>query len=109
LPFADRTYHVANSGQAWRTASQHHLVPATHPVENLADRLGPGDIIYFFSYPANQVIGFVYGQARWYNPGAKPIDVALVGKIDTNLDEFVRVSSRVLYDGNLTFWVSRVE
>lgn len=108
LPFVDRTYHVANSGQAWRTATQRPLLPSSHPVENLADRLGPGDIIYHYR-GANQVVGFCYGKARWYDPGAKPLDVALIGKIDRNLDDFVRVSSRILYDGNLTVWLSRAD
>lgn len=107
LPFVDRTYHVANSGQAWRTSSNHDLVPKEHPVENLADRLGPGDIIYWFTGDVNRVIGFAYGQARWYSPGAIPVDVSQIGKIDRNLDEFVRVSSRVLYDGNLTVWFDK--
>ncbi len=108
LPFVDRTYHVANSGQAWRTSAQHGLVPSSHPVENLADRLSAGDIIYHYR-GGNHVIGFCYGKARWYLPGAKPLDVALIGKIDKNLAEFVRVSSRILYDGNLTVWCSRAE
>ncbi|MDE3111329.1 MAG: DUF3830 family protein [Chloroflexota bacterium] len=109
LPFVDRTYHVANSGQAWRTATQRPLLPVAHPVENVADRLGAGDIIYWYKGGVNQIVAFCYGKARWYLPGAKPVDAALIGKIDKGLDGFVRVSSRILYDGNLTAWFSRAE
>lgn len=109
LPFVDRTIHVAWSGAAFRTEQNYELVPEGTPVENPRNDLERGDIIF---YPGHRVrllkVGFCYGEAHWLAPFGEKIDVSLIGKIDTNLAEFERVSQRILADGPLTFWVSRI-
>lgn len=109
LPFADRTIHVAWSGSAFRTEQNYALRPAGAPVENARNDLDPGDVIF---YPGHDVgllkVGFCYGDAHWLAPFGVKIDVALIGKIDTGFSEFRRVADRILADGPLTFWVSRI-
>ncbi len=96
----DRTIHVAWSGHAWRTDRNYQLRPEGEPVENRAERLGPGDVIYYpnFRIPLLK-IGVAYGLAQWLAPFCQPADVALIAKIDENLDEFVGVCRRILYEG----------
>lgn len=109
LPFVDRTIHVAWSGAAFRTEQNYPLRPGGAQVENARNDLEPGDIIF---YPGHEVqllkVGFCYGEAHWLAPFGVKIDVALIGKIDTNFAEFERVAQRVLPDGPMTFWVSRI-
>jgi hypothetical protein len=110
LPFVDRTIHVAWSGSAWRTEQNHELLPADAPVENVGDQLTSGDIIYYPGYRAKLIkVGFCYGNAKWLAPFGVPIDVAVIGKIDRNLDGFERVCRRILPDGPTTVWLSRLE
>jgi hypothetical protein len=109
LPIRDeRTIQTRWSGDAWRTEGNYQLLPKDAPVENIADRLSPGDIIY---YPGQTLvkIGVAYGQAKWLNPFMEPIDVALIGKIDTNLDAFVDVCSKIIFEGPKSVEITRVE
>ena len=110
LPFVDRTVHVAWSGSAWRTEQNHELQPASAPVENATNRLTSGDIIF---YPGHALkltkVGFCYGNAQWLAPFGVMVDVALIGKVDRNLAEFERVCRRILPDGPMTAWVSRID
>lgn len=109
LPFVDRTIHVAWSGAAFRTEQNHPLRPAGAPVENARNDLEPGDIIFYPGHELNLLkVGFCYGEAHWLAPFGEKIDVALIGKIDTNFAEFERVAQRVLPDGPMTFWSSRL-
>lgn len=109
LSLVDRTIHVAWSGSAFRTEQNYALRPASATVENARNDLEPGDVIF---YPGHNVgllkVGFCYGDAHWLAPFGAKIDVALIGKIDTNFSEFRRVADRILADGPLTFWVSRI-
>ncbi len=38
-----------------------------------------------------------------------PIDVALIGKIDTGLEEFVKRCERIIFEGPLDVEISRIE
>lgn len=109
IPFVDRTVQVRWSGDAWRTAGRYEVLPKDHPVENPGGQLSAGDIIYYYTGDLNKVIGFVYGKAQWLAPFMKPVEVSVIGKIDKNLDEFVRVCDRIIFDGPLTVWVARKE
>ena len=108
LPIVDRTIQTRWSGDAWRTEGNYELQPKGSTVENVADRLSAGDIIY---YPGteNIKVGIAYGSAKWLNPFMVPIDVALIGKIDTNLDAFVARCSRIIFEGPLNVEISRIE
>jgi hypothetical protein len=108
LPITDRTIQTRWSGDAWRTEQNYELQPKGAPVENVADRLSAGDIIY---YPGttNIKVGFAYGKAKWLNPFMEPIDVAHIGKIDTNLDAFVKRCERIIFEGPLAVEITRIE
>jgi hypothetical protein len=99
LPIAgDRAIPTQWSGRAWRTEKDYQLVahdPGT-AVENVADRLTAGDIIF---YPRIGKIGIAYGDAKWLGPFYLERHVSLIGKIDTNLDEFVKTSLQIIYEG----------
>jgi hypothetical protein len=110
LPIHDRTIQTRWSGDAWRTEGNYELLPEGTPVENVADRLSAGDIIYYPGYRSGLIkIGIAYGQAKWLAPFMVPIDVALIGKIDTNLDDFVARCSRIIFEGPLDVEISRIE
>jgi hypothetical protein len=108
LPIRDRTIQTRWSGDAWRTERNYELQPKGAPVENIADRLGPGDIIY---YPGttNIKVGIAYGKAKWLNPFMEPIDVAHIGKLDTNVDAFVKRCERIIFEGPLSVEITRIE
>ena len=108
LPIHDRTIQVHWSGDAWRTEKNHELQPKGAPVENVAGRLGAGDIIYFPG-GTNIKIGFAYGKAQWLNPFMEPLDVAHIGKIDTNLDAFVKCCEHIMFEGPLSVEITRIE
>jgi hypothetical protein len=109
LPIRDRTIQTRWSGDAWRTEGNYELLPEDAPVENVAGRLGAGDIIYYPGYRSGLIkIGVAYGQAQWLAPFVVPIDVALIGKIDTNLDAFVGRCQRIIFEGPLDVEISRV-
>lgn len=110
LPIHDRTIQTRWSGDAWRTEGNYELLPEGTLVENVADRLSEGDIIYYPGYPSKLIkIGIAYGSAKWLAPFMVPIDVALIGKIDTNLDAFVERCSRIIFEGPLNVEISRIE
>ena len=96
----DRTIHTAWSGSAWRTERNYQLLPEGEPVENVAERLQPGDVIYYanFRIPLLKV-GVAYGPAQWLAPFRQPIDVALIAKINENLEQFREVCRRILFEG----------
>jgi hypothetical protein len=45
----------------------------------------------------------------WLAPFMVPIDVALIGKIDTNLDAFVERCQRLIFEGPMDVEIARVE
>jgi hypothetical protein len=110
LPISDRTIQTRWSGDAWRTEGNYELLPEGSPVENVADRLGAGDIIYYPGYRSKLIkVGIAYGNAKWLAPFMVPIDVAHIGKIDTNLDAFVKRCERIIFEGPLTVEITRIE
>jgi len=110
LPIQDRTIQTRWSGSAWRTERNYELLPESAPVENVAGRLGAGDIIYYPNYRTGLIkIGFAYGDAQWLAPFMVPNRVALVGKIATNLDEFVARCQRIIFEGPLDVEITRAE
>jgi hypothetical protein len=108
LPWSERTIQVRWSGDAWRTEGQHPLVPLEHPVENVGDRLTAGDIIFHYK-GGNKVVGFCYGKAKWLGPYMVERQVAVIGKIDKNLEAFCERSKRIIFEGPLSVKVSRIE
>ncbi len=110
LPITDRTIQTRWSGDAWRTEGNYELRPEGEPVENVAGRLSAGDIIHFPGYRGGLIkVGIAYGKAQWLNPFMEPIDVAYLGKIDTNLDEYVELCQRIIFDGPLDVEITRIE
>lgn len=110
LPIRDRTIQTRWSGDAWRTEGNYELLPEGSPVENVADRLSAGDIIYYPGYRSKLIkVGIAYGSAKWLAPFMVPIDVAHIGKIDTNLDGFVKRCERIIFEGPLTVEITRIE
>jgi len=110
LPINDRTIQTRWSGDAWRTENNYDLLPADAPVENVAGRLAAGDIIYYPGHNANLIkVGIAYGKAQWLAPFMVPIDVALIGKIDTNLDAFVERCQRLIFEGPMEVSIARIE
>jgi hypothetical protein len=109
LPITDRTIQVRWSGDAWRTENNYELLPPDAPIENVAGRLEAGDIIYYPAYQANLIkIGIAYGKAQWLAPFMVPVDVALIGKLDTGLDGFVQRCQRIIFEGPLEVEITRV-
>lgn len=110
LPIRDRTIQTRWSGDAWRTEGNYTLLPEGTPVENVAERLSAGDIIYYPGYRSGLIkVGIAYGNAQWLAPFMVPIDVALIGKIDTGLEAFVERCSRIIFEGPLSVEITRVE
>ena len=110
LPIVDRTIQARWSGNAWRTEGNYPLQPEGAPVENVAGRLSAGDIIYYPGYRSRLIkVGIAYGPAQWLNPFMEPIDVALIGKIDTGLDAFVERCQRIIFEGPLDVTITRIE
>lgn len=109
LPMVDRTIQTRWSGDAWRTESNYELLSADAEVENIADRLSAGDVIYYPGYRAGLFkIGLAYGDARWLAPFMRPLDVSLVGKVDRNLDTLVAACQRIIFDGPLSVEIGRM-
>jgi hypothetical protein len=110
LPISDRTIQTRWSGDAWRTEGNYELRPVGAPVENIAGRLSPGDIIFYPGHEHNLIkVGIAYGQAQWLAPFMVPIDVALIGHIDTNLEGFVERCARLIFEGPMTVRIERIE
>ena len=110
LPIRDRTIQTRWSGDAWRTEGNYQLRPAGAPVENIAGRLSAGDIIFYPGHAHKLIkIGIAYGQAQWLAPFMEPIDVALIGRIDTNLDAFVERCSRLIFEGPMAVRIERID
>lgn len=106
LPIDDRTIPTQWSGRAWRTEGDYAVMPEGTRVENVADRLQAGDIIY---YPRLNKIGIAFGDARWLGPFCLSRDVTLIGHIDDNLDRFVEECMRIIYEGPLSVRLERIE
>ncbi|HLZ28619.1 MAG TPA: hypothetical protein VKV73_15000 [Chloroflexota bacterium] len=92
------------SGNGWRTEQDFPLLPRGSEVENKAERLSAGDVIYF---PPVK-IGVAYGPAQWLNPLMEPVDVSLIGKIDRKLEEFCALSGLILYRGPMPIVIERI-
>jgi hypothetical protein len=54
-------------------------------------------------------VGIAYGDAQWLNPFMDPIDVALIGRIDTNLDAFIDRCERIIFEGPIDVEITRIE
>jgi len=110
LPIEDRTIQVRWSGDAWRTENNYELLPAESPVENVAGRLQAGDIIYYPGYPSKLIkVGIAYGKAQWLAPFMVPVDVALIGRLDTGLDAYVERCQRLIFEGPMNVELTRIE
>ncbi len=110
LPIEDRTIQVRWSGSAWRTDGTYELLPKGAPVENVADRLAAGDLIYYPGYASGNIkVGIAYGAARWYAPFGRPLDVTLFGKIDRGLEAFTRRCEDIILVGPLHVRLARIE
>jgi hypothetical protein len=110
LPIQDRTIQTRWSGDAWRTEGNYELLPPDAPVENVADRLSAGDIIYYPGYRSGLVkVGIAYGDARWLAPFCEQLDVAHIGKVDRNLEGFVQRCGRLIFEGPLDVRLERIE
>jgi hypothetical protein len=110
LPIRDRTIQTRWSGDAWRTEGNYELLPDGSPVENVAGRLEAGDVIYYPGYRSKLIkIGIAYGKAQWLAPFMVPIDVALIGKLDTGLDAFVERCQKIIFEGPLEVEITRIE
>ena len=73
LPIVDRTIQVRWSGDAWRTEGNYVLRPQGSPVENVAERLQAGDIVYFPGWKSGNIkVGIAYGKAQWLGPFSNP-------------------------------------
>ncbi|WP_165949192.1 DUF3830 family protein [Kribbella turkmenica] len=107
LPISDRTIQVRWSGNAWRTEGNYELQPVDAPIENVAEKLNAGDIIYYPGYSSGNVkVGIAYGDAQWLAPFREPVDVCKVGRIVEGLDEFVAASKRIIFDGPLAIEIT---
>ncbi len=97
LPIEDRTIQVRWSGAAWRTERNYPL--ELGEVENPVTVLAAGDIIYYDDAPRTLFkIGVAYGQAAWRDfDGDLP--VAHIGRLTENLEAFVKVSDRIIFEG----------
>ena len=110
LPIRDRTIQTRWSGDAWRTEGNYELLPESEPIENVAGRLSAGDLIYYPGYRSGLIkVGIAYGNAQWLAPFMVPVDVAHIGRIDTNLDAFVEQCQQIIFQGPLDVEFSRIE
>ena len=110
LPIRDRTIQARWSGDAWRTDGNYELLSRDAPVENQAERLSAGDVIYYPGYRSGLLkIAVAYGKAQWLAPFMEPIAVSLIGKIDTNLEAFVERCQQIIYEGPLEVEITRSE
>ncbi len=110
LPIQDRTIQARWSGDAWRTEGNYELLTQADPVENGAERLSAGDVIYYPGYRSGLLkVAIAYGNAQWLAPFMVPLDVSHIGKIDTNLDQFVEQCSQIIFQGPFEIEISRIE
>jgi hypothetical protein len=110
LPITDRTIQARWSGDAWRTEENYELLSREAPVENQAERLSAGDVIYYPGYKSGLLkIAMAYGNAQWLAPFMVPLPVSLIGKIDVNLDAFVERCQRIIFDGPLNVEITAIE
>lgn len=102
LPINDRTIQARWSGDAWRTERNYELLTRDDPVENPAGRLSAGDVIYYPGYESKLFkVAIAYGPSQWLAPFMRPLPVSLIGRIDTNLDAFVKECQRIIFEGPL--------
>jgi hypothetical protein len=110
LPIKDRTIQARWSGDAWRTEENYELLSREAPVENQAEQLEAGDVIYYPGYKSGLLkIAMAYGKAQWLAPFMVPLPVSRIGKIDVNLDAFVERCQRIIFDGPLNVEISKIE
>lgn len=97
LPIEDRTIQVRWSGAAWRTEKNYPL--QIGGVENPVTVLQAGDLIYYDD-PRYDLykIGVAYGRAAWRD-FAGDLTVAHIGRITGNLEAFVKLCDRIIFDG----------
>ena len=110
LPIRDRTIQARWSGDAWRTEGNYELLNNEAPVENPAGRLSAGDIIYYPGYTSGLLkVAIAYGPSQWLAPFMVPLPVTYLGKLDTNVDAFVELCQRIIFDGPLEVEIARAE
>lgn len=97
LPIEDRTIHVRWSGPAWRTEKNYPF--DIGEIENKVSALQPGDIIYYDD-PRYSLykIALSYGDAEWRDRHGV-LSVALIGRVEENLPELIKISERILFEG----------
>lgn len=105
LPIEDRTIQVRWSGAAWRTEKNYRL--EIGEVENPVTVLQAGDLIYYDD-PRYDLykIGVAYGRAAW-REFAGDLTVAHIGRITGNLEPFVKICDRIIFDGPRTIRIRR--
>jgi hypothetical protein len=109
LPIRDRTIQARWSGDAWRTEGNYELLSRDAPVENPAERLSAGDIIYYPGYTSGLLkVAIAYGPSQWLAPFMVPLPVTGLGKVDTNLAAFVERCQRIIFDGPLSVEITRL-
>ena len=97
LPIEDRTIQVRWSGAAWRTEKNYPL--ELGEIENPITVLAAGDFIYYDEPRlALYKIGVAYGRAAWRDFNGD-LSVAHIGRLTENVETFVKVCDRILYDG----------
>jgi hypothetical protein len=97
LPITSRTIHTYALGQAWRTETNHKLLPEAS--ENIATEqtpFHPGDVLYFLPGPLFKV-GMIYGTSR-----IVPTKISVIARVDDNLEGLINASRRILYQGPLS-------
>jgi hypothetical protein len=100
LPIDDRAIQARWSGNAWRTEANHELLPRDAELENVTERLGAGDVIYYPNYEIGLIkIAVAYGDSQWLGPFMLPRRVARIGRVVDGLDEVVAASKRLIFDG----------
>ncbi|SRR5688572_22518406 len=106
LPIEDRTIQVRWSGNAWRTDKDYPIVADSPTVENRAERLQGGDLIY---YPRLGKIGLAYDEAKWLSPKQEARNVTLVGRVDTNREAFLERNNQLIFEGPFDISITRIE
>lgn len=97
LPLEDRTIQVRWSGAAWRTEKNYPLNLGV--VENPITVLSAGDVIYYDEPRLGLYkIGIAYGRAAWRDFNGD-LTVAHIGRLTENVEGFVKVCDRILYEG----------
>ncbi len=106
LPIETRTIHAFNAGQTWRTEKNYQLLQEGGS-ENLPQgSFEVGDIAHLNlpDIPLFKIF-FIYGMSKT----TRPDSMSVIAKVDENLDELVKMSRRILYEGPKNVTIRRIE